>query len=61
VQNRQARQLVHDFYAEVCNAWSDTAVDRIFDEEFVFRGSLGDEVRGRGGFRVWGTSSASGL
>jgi steroid delta-isomerase-like uncharacterized protein len=45
------RQLVHDFYAEVWNAWSDTAVDRILDEEFVFRGSLGDEVRGHDGFR----------
>jgi steroid delta-isomerase-like uncharacterized protein len=44
-------ELVRRFYAELWNRWDDAAVDEVLDEEFVFRGSLGDEVRGRDGFR----------
>jgi len=43
--------LVRRFYADVWNRWDDAALDDVLDEDFVFRGSLGDEVRGRDGFR----------
>jgi len=51
VLEQEMRTLVEDFYADVWNGWSDAAVDRVLDERFVFRGSLGDEVLGRDGFR----------
>lgn len=44
-------ELVRRFYAEVWNRWDDTAVNEVLHERFVFRGSLGDQVRGRDGFR----------
>lgn len=44
-------ELVRRFYAEVWNRWDDAAVDDLLAEGFSFRGSLGDEVRGRDGFR----------
>jgi steroid delta-isomerase-like uncharacterized protein len=43
--------LVRRFYADVWNRWDDAALDDLLDDEFAFRGSLGDEVRGRDGFR----------
>lgn len=43
--------LVRRFYADVWNRWDEAALDDLLDEDFVFRGSLGDEVRGRDGFR----------
>jgi predicted ester cyclase len=39
------RELVHRFYAH--------ALDEILAEDFSFRGSLGDEVRGRDGWRAY--------
>lgn len=45
------RTLVHRFYDEAWNAWDDRVVEDILDPDFVFRGSLGDEVRGRDGWR----------
>jgi steroid delta-isomerase-like uncharacterized protein len=51
VLERDLRTLVEEFYADVWNGWNDVAIDRVLDERFVFRGSLGDEVRGRDGFR----------
>jgi len=44
-------RLVRRFYADAWNRWDEAAVDELLDEHFVFRGSLGDEVRGRDGFR----------
>lgn len=44
-------ELVRRFYAEVWNRWDDAAVDELLAGRFSFRGSLGDEVRGRDGFR----------
>lgn len=44
-------ELVRRFYDELWNRWDDAAVDELLDEAFAFRGSLGDEVRGRDGFR----------
>ncbi len=43
--------MVRRFYADVWNRWDEAAVDELLDEGFVFRGSLGDEVGGRDGFR----------
>jgi predicted ester cyclase len=42
---------VRRFYREVWNRWDDQALDELLAEDFVFRGSLGDEARGRDGFR----------
>jgi steroid delta-isomerase-like uncharacterized protein len=43
--------LVRRFYADVWNRWDDAALDDLLAEDFAFRGSLGDEVLGRDGFR----------
>ena len=45
------RDLIERFYARAWNSWDDAAVTGLLDERFVFRGSLGDEVTGRDGFR----------
>ena len=45
--------LVRRFYLDVWNRWDDEAVDQLLAEDFVFRGSLGDEERGRDGFRAY--------
>lgn len=47
------RTLVHRFYDEAWNAWDDGVVEEILADGFVFRGSLGDEVRGRDGWRAY--------
>jgi steroid delta-isomerase-like uncharacterized protein len=44
-------ELVRRFYADIWNRWDEASVDELLTPEFVFRGSLGDEVRGRDGFR----------
>jgi hypothetical protein len=50
--------LVRRFYEEAWNRWDDTVVDALLAEDFVFRGSLGDEVRGRDGWRgPWSEAS----
>ncbi len=43
--------LVRRFYRDVWNRWDDQAVDKLLAEDFALRGSLGDEERGRDGFR----------
>jgi steroid delta-isomerase-like uncharacterized protein len=43
--------VVRVFYDEVWNRWNDALVDEVLAADLVFRGSLGDEVRGRDGFR----------
>jgi predicted ester cyclase len=47
------RVLVERFYRDVWNGWDDSAVDELLAPGFVFRGSLGDETRGRDGFRFY--------
>ena len=42
--------LVRDFYERIWNAGSHSAVGEILSENFVFRGSLGAEMRGRDRF-----------
>jgi steroid delta-isomerase-like uncharacterized protein len=53
LDGRGIAHLVRRFYADVWNRWDDAAVDDLLDEDFVFRGSLGDEVRRRDGFRAY--------
>jgi len=45
--------LIHRFYDDAWNCWNDDAVDELLSDEFVFRGSLGDEAIGRDGFRAY--------
>ena len=45
--------LIRSFYDEAWNRWNDAAVDELLSDEFVFRGSLGDETTGRDGFRAY--------
>ena len=53
MENTEEVTLVHRFYDEAWNRWDDTVVDEILAETFTFRGSLGDEVRGREGWRAY--------
>ena len=41
------------FYADAWNRWEDRAVDELLSTDFTFRGSLGDHVHGRDGFRLY--------
>lgn len=45
------RELIALFYDRLWNCWDDAEVDRVLEEDFVFRGSLGQETRGRDGWR----------
>ncbi len=45
--------LVRRFYEQAWNLWDDAVVDLILAPDFSFRGSLGDEVRGRDGWRAY--------
>jgi predicted ester cyclase len=51
--DRQIRRLVERFYADAWNRWDDQVVDEILTVDFLFRGSMGDHARGRGGFRSY--------
>jgi predicted ester cyclase len=42
---------VRRFYEDAWNRWDDSQVDELLADDFEFRGSLGDEVRGRAGWR----------
>lgn len=44
-------ELVTAFYDRLWNRWDDAAVDMLLTDDFTFRGSLGDETRGRDGWR----------
>jgi len=45
--------LVRRFYDDAWNRWDDSVVDTLLAPGFRFRGSLGDEVRGREGWRAY--------
>jgi steroid delta-isomerase-like uncharacterized protein len=47
------RVLVTRFYAELWNAWDDSAVETVLADDFVFRGSLGTETTGWDGWRTY--------
>lgn len=44
-------RLVADFYGRAWNRWDDRIVEEILALDFAFRGSLGDAVHGRDGWR----------
>jgi predicted ester cyclase len=44
---------VRRFYGHAWNRWDDAVVDELVAESFTFRGSLGDEVQGRNGWRAY--------
>lgn len=44
--------LVSDFYDKIWNAGERSALGELLAEDFIFRGSLGDEMQGRD--RFWG-------
>jgi len=48
-----AHGLIERFYGNVWNRWDDEEVDAVLAADVVFRGSLGDEVGGRDGFRAY--------
>lgn len=45
--------LVRRFYDDAWNRWDNRAIDELLAADFLFRGSLGDEVQGREGFRAY--------
>ncbi|WP_329247567.1 ester cyclase [Actinoallomurus sp. NBC_01490] len=53
--------LVHRFYLDAWNRWDDSVVEEILAPDFVFRGSLGDEVRGPDGWRSYRDKIRSGV
>ncbi len=46
-------ELIERFYHELWNQWDDAAVDDVLDADFTFRGSLGQSVQGRDGWRSY--------
>ena len=48
-----AAALVDAFYTDLWNRWDDTMVDAVLAADFSFRGSLGNETRGRDGWRQY--------
>lgn len=53
MEHTEEAALVHRFYDEAWNRWDDRVVDEILAATFTFRGSLGDEVQGREGWRAY--------
>lgn len=43
--------LVQRFYTDLWNRWDDGLVGDVLSPDFLFRGSLGQEVQGRDGWR----------
>jgi predicted ester cyclase len=50
-QPQATRELVTRFYHRLWNEWDDAAVADTLAAGFVFRGSLGDQTKGRDGWR----------
>lgn len=46
-------ELVHRFYTDLWNRWDDSAVEELLSPDFRFRGSLGQMVEGREGWRAY--------
>lgn len=47
------RELVLAFYDGLWNSWDDAAVESVLAERFAFRGSLGNQTRGRTEWRSY--------
>lgn len=59
MEETEEAELVRRFYGRAWNRWDDAAADELLDEGFAFRGSLGDEVQGRDGWRAYRDSIRS--
>jgi predicted ester cyclase len=53
MDHTEEAELVRRFYGDAWNRWDDTVVAELLAESFAFRGSLGDEVQGRAGWRAY--------
>jgi steroid delta-isomerase-like uncharacterized protein len=49
----QNKQLVRRFFDEMWNPWNFAKADELLDENIVFRGTLGGELKGRDAFRAY--------
>jgi steroid delta-isomerase-like uncharacterized protein len=49
----QNKQLVRRFFDEMWNPWDFAKADELLDENIVFRGTLGSELKGRDAFRAY--------
>lgn len=58
---RTVEDLVGDFYEAAWNRWDDAIVEDILGPGFAFRGSLGDEVLGRDGWRGYRDQVRAGI
>lgn len=47
------KQLVRRFFDEMWNPWNFAKADELLDENIVFRGTLGSELKGRDAFRTY--------
>jgi steroid delta-isomerase-like uncharacterized protein len=47
------KRLVRRYYEEMWNRWDFALADELIAEQIAFRGSLGDSVRGREGFKEY--------
>lgn len=45
--------LVRVFYEVLWNSWDDGAIEEVLAPDFLFRGSLGEETKGRWGWRQY--------
>jgi predicted ester cyclase len=50
---RSEEALIRRFYDDAWNRWDDAVVDGLLAPGFRFRGSLGDEIRGRDEWRSY--------
>jgi steroid delta-isomerase-like uncharacterized protein len=53
VDDTEESRLVRRFYDDAWNRWDDDVIEELVAEDFQFRGSLGDEVRGRAEWRAY--------
>jgi predicted ester cyclase len=51
--NEGIATLVRRFYDQLWNKWDDAAVDHTLAPSFTFRGSLGQQMIGRSGWRAY--------
>ena len=49
----QNKRLVRRFFDEMWNPWNFAKADELLDENIVFRGTLGSELKGRDAFRAY--------
>ena len=48
-----SKEIIRRYYEELWNRWDESLIDSIISPSITFRGSLGDTVTGRDGFRSY--------